>query len=82
MGLHARPASTFVVEAKRFESTIRIAHDGSARSVNAKSIMMVLGESFNHGDEVVITCDGPDEDEALGAMIALIESGLGDTIIE
>jgi len=82
MGLHARPASTFVVGAKKFMSDIRVAHEGTNESVNAKSIMMILASSFNYGDVVVITCDGSDEDEALNAMVALIESGLGDDTIE
>ena len=79
-GLHARPASMFVVEAKKFKSSVKIAHV-NGREANAKSIMMVLAGGFNAGDSVVITCDGPDENEALESMIKLLDSGCGDTII-
>lgn len=81
MGLHARPASMFVMEAKKFESDIEIGKEGNIRPVNAKSIMMILAGGFNSGDAVVISCDGPDEQEALDRMVGLIESGLGDQIV-
>lgn len=77
-GLHARPASTFVVEAKKYKSHITVCHVGGGQPVNAKSIMMILAGGFNHGDDIVIECEGPDEQEALDGMIALIESGCGE----
>lgn len=77
-GLHARPASMFVIEAKKYESDIKIVHTNGGRPSSAKSIMMVLAGGFNCGDEVVITCDGPDEQEALDGMVALIEGGFGE----
>lgn len=78
MGLHARPASTFVVEAKKYDCTIKVGKVGSASLVNAKSIMMILGASINKGDEIRIVCDGEDEEAALAAMIAAVDGGLGD----
>ena len=36
-GLHARPASMFIAEAKKFESSVTIGVDGEEKSVNAKS---------------------------------------------
>lgn len=80
MGLHARPASTFVVEAKKFESDIRIGKRGG-HPINAKSIMMVLAGAFNAGDEVIISCDGEDEQEAVEKMVSLLESGLGNQLV-
>lgn len=78
LGLHARPASTFVMEAKKFPCAIKIGKVDGERLVNAKSIMMILGASFNKGDEVRIVCDGDEEEAALAAMIAIVDSGLGD----
>lgn len=78
MGLHARPASLFVMEAKKFESSISIHKEGLKREVSAKSIMMVLAGGFSAGDIITISCDGPDEQEALDAMERIVESGLGD----
>lgn len=77
-GLHARPASIFVMEAKRFRSDVTIAKVGGSKPISAKSIMHVLASSLGCGQEVVITCDGPDEQQALDAMVAIIESGLGE----
>lgn len=78
MGLHARPASLFVIEAKKFESNVSIRHAKGTHDANAKSIMMVLTSDFTCGDEVTLTCDGPDEDRALDAMVRLIEGGFGE----
>lgn len=78
-GLHARPASAFVMEAKKYQSDITIkdvAKDGNP--VNAKSIMMILAAGLGTGATVEIACDGPDEAEALDALIALVDNGFGE----
>lgn len=43
---------------------------------NAKSVLSVLGASIKAGDEITLQCDGEDEEEALHALVALIESGI------
>ena len=78
-GLHARPASAFVMEAKKYQSDITIkdvSKDGAA--ANAKSIMMILAAGLGTGTTVEVSCDGPDEAEALYALVALIDSGFGE----
>ena len=35
-------------------------------------------EIFVDGDEIVLICDGEDEEEAMKAMVEAIESGLGE----
>ena len=78
-GLHARPASTFVMEAKKFESNITIKDvDKDVAPANAKSIMMILAAGLGTGTKVEIECDGPDEQEALDTLVALIDSGFGE----
>ncbi len=79
-GLHARPASTFVMEAKKYECdiTIKDVDKEDAAPANAKSIMMILAAGLGCGTNVEITCDGPDEQEALDAIVALIDSGFGE----
>ena len=67
-GLHARPASVFVTEAKKYQ----------CNPVNAKSIMMILAAGLGTGTKVEIACDGEDEQAALDALIALIDSGFGE----
>ncbi|KXB35685.1 HPr family phosphocarrier protein [Atopobium deltae] len=78
-GLHARPASAFVMEAKKYQSNITIADiDKGTAPANAKSIMMILAAGLGTGATVEISCDGPDEQDACDALIALIDSGFGE----
>ena len=78
-GLHARPASVFVTEAKKYQSNVTIKNvDKDSAPVNAKSIMMILAAGLGTGTKVEVACDGADEQEALDALVALIESGFGE----
>ena len=78
-GLHARPASVFVSEAKKFESNVTIKNvDKDSAPVNAKSIMMILAAGLGTGTKIEIACDGAVEQAALDALIALVESGFGE----
>ena len=78
-GLHARPASLFVAEAKKFASAITIKNvDKDTAPVNAKSIMMILAAGLGTGTKIEVACDGEDEQAALDALIALIDSGFGE----
>jgi len=73
-GLHARPASLVVAKAQGFESEVLIEKDG--REINGKSIIGILGLGVSKGEEITLTCDGSDEDEALAALKQLIEEDL------
>ena len=78
-GLHARPASVFVAEAKKYESAVTIKNiDKDTAPVNAKSIMMILAAGLGCGTNVEIACDGADEQTALDALIALLDNGFGE----
>ena len=44
-GLHARPASDFVLEAKKYESKITICRENGV-PVNAKSVVRILAEGI------------------------------------
>lgn len=71
VGLHARPAAEFVKCASGFSSDIRVGRAG-AKSVSAKSMVMVLSQGLTQGTEVEITADGADEAEALAALAGLL----------
>ncbi|MDR2767473.1 MAG: HPr family phosphocarrier protein [Treponema sp.] len=78
-GLHARPGSDFVHAAAAFSSKITIRRlDEDEDPVNAKSIAFVLSLGIGRGIEVEIAADGPDEQEAVDRLTAMIESGLGE----
>lgn len=69
-GLHARPAAQIVERAKEFEATIELA--SGKRTANARSIMSVLALGADTGDQVTITADGPDEDEAVDFIVGIV----------
>ncbi|HET6593867.1 MAG TPA: HPr family phosphocarrier protein [Xanthomonadales bacterium] len=76
LGLHARAASRLVNCASGFAAEIEIVR--GTRSVNAKSIMGVLTLAAGIGTELVIQAEGPDEKQALDAVIALFEDRFGE----
>lgn len=79
VGLHARPAATFVKTASPYpcEITIRNMTAGS-EPVNAKSILSVLTLGVNQGHEVEIAAEGEQAEDALDALAQLIESNFGE----
>lgn len=76
LGLHARPSATLTQTATRFKSDVWLTK--GTRRVNGKSIMGVMMLAAARGATLVVEADGPDEDEALAALAALIGSGFGE----
>ena len=76
-GLHARPAAEIVKAAARFKSDITIVRDDL--EVNGKSIMGVMMLAAECGATLSLRADGPDAEEALGAIVRLIESKFGES---
>lgn len=79
-GLHARPASEFVAEAKKYSSKIYITNlsEYPDEPSNAKSIMEVLTLAMYKGTETEIKASGEDEKEAVDALVAMIQRGFGE----
>ena len=75
-GLHLRPAGVLCKEALRYKS--KISFKIRTTTANAKSVLSVLGACVKSGDEIEFVCDGPDEKEALEAMLRIVEEGLGE----
>lgn len=76
VGLHARPATFFIQKSNEFKSSIWIERD--ERKVNAKSLLGVLSLGITKGTEIEIIADGVDEEEAVNALEALINSNFND----
>ena len=72
VGLHARPATFFIQKSNEFKSSIWIDKEG--RKVNAKSLLGVLSLGITKGTQIEIIADGDDEEAAIDALHALIES--------
>ena len=76
-GLHARPASDFVMLAKKYESKITICKEGG-EPVNAKSVVRLLAEGIGQGTKAELAAEGLDEAEAIEALADLVASGFGE----
>ncbi len=79
-GLHARPATEFVTEAKKYKSkiTIQNAQEAAEDAVNAKSVVLLLSLGLGKGTPVKLAAEGEDEKVAVEALAALIDSGFGE----
>lgn len=75
-GIHARPASLFVQTAAGYKSKIQL--EAKGKTVDAKSILMLMSLGLVQGTEVKIIADGEDEADAVKALKALIESKFGE----
>lgn len=72
-GLHARPAADFVKCATAYSASITVGRPGDG-GINAKSIIMLLSQGLTQGTEVEIAAEGPDEKEAVEALVALLSN--------
>lgn len=80
-GLHARPGAMLVSTAKKFAATIQLSRvDTPDNTVNAKSLMKVMTLGVKYKDQLVVTAQGEDADQALLAIGKAIEEGLGEAI--
>jgi phosphocarrier protein HPr len=70
-GLHARPASLFVKLAKQFSSDIKIT--SNSKTVSAKSLVLIITLAVQPNAEIEVRADGSDEQEAITALIGLVE---------
>ncbi|HEY1632137.1 MAG TPA: HPr family phosphocarrier protein [Rhizomicrobium sp.] len=75
-GLHARASAKIVEATPRFQSHITITYGD--QTVDADSILdlMMLGAGF--GKEIEIEAVGPDAEDAITAMVALVEARFGE----
>lgn len=71
LGLHARPAADFTKLAAKFKSKITL--KGKGKTVDAKSILMVLTMGIRQGEQLTIIADGPDEAESIEALKDFVE---------
>jgi phosphocarrier protein len=70
VGLHARPAATFVQTAAKAGVDVTVGKPGG-QPVNAKSILSVLALDVRQGETIVIQADGEGADEVLDTLAAI-----------
>jgi phosphocarrier protein len=76
LGLHARASAKLTQLAARYQSDVQMSRNG--RKVNAKSIMGVMMLAAGKGSKVMIEIDGPDESDAMEAIVSLIGDCFGE----
>lgn len=69
LGLHARASAKLVQLVHGFKSTVWLV--GDSREVNAQSIMGVMLLAAGPGTTLTVRADGPDEAQAMEAVLAL-----------
>ena len=76
LGLHARASAKLTKLAGSFPCEVWMAK--GERRINAKSIMGVMMLAAGMGSTVVIDTDGLREEEAMAALLALINDKFGE----
>lgn len=76
VGLHARPATFFIQKANEFKSSVWVEKED--RRVNAKSLLGVLSLGIVKGTTITLIADGSDEEEAVNALVELINSDFSE----
>lgn len=76
-GIHARPATTLVQNASKFNSEVNLEYNG--KKANLKSIMGVMSLGIAHGAQIKIITEGTDEKEAILSLEdTIIKEKLGE----
>jgi phosphocarrier protein len=76
-GLHARPAELLARRALDFESQIEVIKEDLR--VDAKSILHILTLGASQGTELVLEARGADAEQAVEALVAVINSNFAES---
>lgn len=75
-GLHARPSALLVKTAMEFESDIFLTNN--CNTADAKSVLGIMTLCAKAGTELILKIEGPDENEALQAIIEVFNTKYDD----
>jgi len=80
LGMHARPAMSFVDLASSFACDVFVhrADAGESERVDGKSIMQMMMLAATCGTELVITTEGPGAEVACRQLKELVERGFDE----
>ena len=76
LGLHARPAMTFVDVAMTFQAAVLVKKGDT--EVDGKSIMQMMMLAASKGSELEIVAEGADAAKAAEALKKLVDSGFDE----
>lgn len=71
IGLHSKPATYFIKKANEYKSSIMIYKE--TECANAKSLLGILSLGIMGGDEINISANGVDEEQAVEALVEFLE---------
>ena len=71
-GLEARPAAMLVQIASMYDSKVCVETEG--KTVNAKSIMGMMTLGLSAGEEVVVSANGDDEENAMTDIVKYLSA--------
>ncbi|WP_394835344.1 phosphoenolpyruvate--protein phosphotransferase [Pendulispora rubella] len=71
-GLHARPAALVQAAARRFGGEVSVSFGG--RTVNARSVVALMGLGTKEGDRVTVHVRGASADTALAGVVAALQT--------
>ena len=74
LGVHARPAGLLVKLAKKYASKVTIEKDG--KTCDMRKLMAVMSLGVKKGNEVIITAEGEDEEDAIAEIQKVLEENL------
>ncbi|MGB4610868.1 MAG: HPr family phosphocarrier protein [Saccharofermentanales bacterium] len=78
-GLHLRPATELSQLCSKMDSDIKLIF--GEKTINPKSVLMLMGAGIKQGSKLEIKVDGPNEAEHLQAIIDAINGGFGEEMI-
>jgi phosphocarrier protein len=78
IGLHARPSVKLTKLAKKYRSAIEIGLGPEGPWIDAKSIVKVMAARVPQGSQLHFRAAGNDADDAVAALIDLVESDFGE----
>lgn len=76
LGLHARPAMSFVETASTFQSDVWV--KGNNQRVDGKSIMQMMMLAAARGTRLEILAKGPDARDAISTLVELVKRGFDE----
>lgn len=76
LGLHARAATKFANLCGRYACKMQVCCNG--KTIDGKSIMSLMLLAATKGTTIEVMADGHDAEEALAALLALIEDKFGE----
>ena len=70
-GIHCRPSAAILNETKGYQGEIEVVTDNGSTKLN--SVMALLSLGLDHGREVTIRVEGPNEEAMAQKLVGLFE---------